>query len=254
LAHLSVGYPRLEGRLPTCYSPVRRFTQGVAPLFSLDLHVLGTPPAFVLSQDQTLQLRSGAPLPTRETWRVTSMDRRIRPGQHDDSRCPFDHAWDLFRAELLGKGALLFSFQRPGSSAGRPRLIREGLPIVKAARLRGRPPRSGRWRLDQTDLGETAAADRQEAVPVALEPEIQSNRLPVHPHGALRDQAPGLRGGGGEANLLQKLADPDIRGLRDEGDRRRGIRGALLEALREEARRAVGPCRPVESGHQLVGE
>ena len=25
--------------------------------FSLDLHVLGTPPAFVLSQDQTLQLR-----------------------------------------------------------------------------------------------------------------------------------------------------------------------------------------------------
>src|SRR5215468_10682946 len=56
LAHLSVGYPGLEGRLPTCYSPVRRFTQGVAPLFSRDLHVLGTPPAFVLSQDQTLQL------------------------------------------------------------------------------------------------------------------------------------------------------------------------------------------------------
>src|SRR5262245_2406004 len=70
LAHLSVGYPRLEGRLPTCYSPVRRCTQGVAPLFSLDLHVLGTPPAFVLSQDQTLQFSSGAPVPTRETWRV----------------------------------------------------------------------------------------------------------------------------------------------------------------------------------------
>src|SRR5215813_10771142 len=61
LAHLSVGYPRLEGGLPTCYSPVRRCTQGVAPLFSLDLHVLGTPPAFVLSQDQTLQLNPGAP-------------------------------------------------------------------------------------------------------------------------------------------------------------------------------------------------
>ena len=27
-------------------------------LFALDLHVLGTPPAFVLSQDQTLQLYS----------------------------------------------------------------------------------------------------------------------------------------------------------------------------------------------------
>ena len=35
---------------------MRRFTQEPKPLFSLDLHVLGTPPAFVLSQDQTLQL------------------------------------------------------------------------------------------------------------------------------------------------------------------------------------------------------
>src|SRR5438270_5078687 len=31
--------------------------------FSLDLHVLGTPPAFVLSQDQTLQLSSDSSLP-----------------------------------------------------------------------------------------------------------------------------------------------------------------------------------------------
>jgi hypothetical protein len=34
---------------------VRRSTQ--VALFALDLHVLGTPPAFVLSQDQTLQSR-----------------------------------------------------------------------------------------------------------------------------------------------------------------------------------------------------
>ena len=56
LASLSTGYPGLEGKLPTYYSPVRRFTHGVAPTFSRDLHVLSTPPAFVLSQDQTLQL------------------------------------------------------------------------------------------------------------------------------------------------------------------------------------------------------
>ena len=37
---------------------MRRFTRGVAPTFSRDLHVLGTPPAFVLSQDQTLHLNS----------------------------------------------------------------------------------------------------------------------------------------------------------------------------------------------------
>jgi hypothetical protein len=41
--------------LPTYYSPVRRylgFPEGKPK--PLDLHVLGTPPAFVLSQDQTL--------------------------------------------------------------------------------------------------------------------------------------------------------------------------------------------------------
>ena len=50
---VSQAYPRAEGRSPTCYSPVRRSCtpEGALPL---DLHVLSTPPAFVLSQDQTL--------------------------------------------------------------------------------------------------------------------------------------------------------------------------------------------------------
>ena len=43
----------LRTRAPL-YSPLRAF--------SLDLHVLGTPPAFVLSQDQTLHLRAFDPL------------------------------------------------------------------------------------------------------------------------------------------------------------------------------------------------
>src|SRR5262245_45690486 len=34
LAHLSVGYPGLGGRLPTCYSPVRRFTRGLLPFLA----------------------------------------------------------------------------------------------------------------------------------------------------------------------------------------------------------------------------
>ena len=53
LARVSPSYPRLKGRLPTCYSPVRRYS--ARRLLPLDLHVLGTPPAFVLSQDQTLE-------------------------------------------------------------------------------------------------------------------------------------------------------------------------------------------------------
>src|SRR5262249_40045207 len=160
LAHLSVGYPRLEGRLPTCYSPVRRCTQGVAPLFSLDLHVLGTPPAFVLSQDQTLQLRAGAPTSTKgelachvelqsthPTWpaRRVALSVRSRLGTFSARK-------------LLAKGALLFSFQRPGGSAGRPRLIRPGLRIVKTAKELSQRPPSGGGRLDQPDLGETAAS------------------------------------------------------------------------------------------------
>ncbi len=51
LARVSPGYPPLRGRLPTCYSPVRRWYPYGYPH---DLHVLGTPPAFTLSQDQTL--------------------------------------------------------------------------------------------------------------------------------------------------------------------------------------------------------
>jgi hypothetical protein len=56
LAILSDGCPPLKGRLPTCYSPVRRFTRQPKPPFSLDLHVLSPPLTFALSQDQTLHL------------------------------------------------------------------------------------------------------------------------------------------------------------------------------------------------------
>ena len=57
---VSNGYPSAKGRLPTRYSPVRRFPLNLSfeesvISFSLDLHVLGTPPAFILSQDQTLK-------------------------------------------------------------------------------------------------------------------------------------------------------------------------------------------------------
>src|SRR5690606_30653547 len=53
LAPVSRSYPRARGRLLTCYSPVRRSSTPEGA-FPLDLHVLSTPPAFVLSQDQTL--------------------------------------------------------------------------------------------------------------------------------------------------------------------------------------------------------
>ncbi len=53
LAKLSSGYPPRKGILPKLYSPVRHFTH--IATFTYDLHVLGTPPAFILSQNQTLK-------------------------------------------------------------------------------------------------------------------------------------------------------------------------------------------------------
>src|SRR6185437_4868869 len=56
LAPVSRCCPSLRGRLLTCYSPVRHslFIGIDTEWRAFDLHVLGTPPAFVLSQDQTL--------------------------------------------------------------------------------------------------------------------------------------------------------------------------------------------------------
>ena len=55
LIRVSPGYLPVKGRLHTRYAPVRRspsmYKQMMLPL---DLHVLGLPLAFILSQDQTL--------------------------------------------------------------------------------------------------------------------------------------------------------------------------------------------------------
>ena len=55
LAIVSNSYPPLPGRLPTRYSHVRNSSaRRKHQASAFYLHVLGTPPAFVLSQDQTL--------------------------------------------------------------------------------------------------------------------------------------------------------------------------------------------------------
>ena len=54
---ISHSFPWLSpvpGQVPTCYAPVRHF-QGYKYPLTFDLHVLSTPPAFILSQDQTLR-------------------------------------------------------------------------------------------------------------------------------------------------------------------------------------------------------
>src|SRR5262245_55555904 len=56
LASVSTCYSRDRDKFLTCYAPVRHsvFRSLATAWTSFDLHVLSTPPAFVLSQDQTL--------------------------------------------------------------------------------------------------------------------------------------------------------------------------------------------------------
>ena len=77
LAPLSRGYPRPGGRLLTCYSPVRRSPRAETR-FALDLHVLSTPPTFVLSQDQTRQLMASQQM-TRKPPTTSSSGKRHTP-------------------------------------------------------------------------------------------------------------------------------------------------------------------------------
>ena len=75
LAQVSLCYPPLYGRLLTRYSPVRHCSvpEGTSPF---DLNVLCTPPAFILSQDQTLWWIVSQPdLPTRTETLITQSDR-----------------------------------------------------------------------------------------------------------------------------------------------------------------------------------
>ena len=83
----------LRTRAPL-YSPLRAF--------SLDLHVLGTPPAFVLSQDQTLQFRDFDPCPT--SCEVRGM-----------VYCDVANSRNAVTAFVV---CLLFSFQRPSFTLG----------------------------------------------------------------------------------------------------------------------------------------
>jgi hypothetical protein len=64
LCGISRGFPRLSpttGQVPTRYSPVRHSLKTEISR-AFDLHVLSMPPAFVLSQDQTLMFNPNRPV------------------------------------------------------------------------------------------------------------------------------------------------------------------------------------------------
>ena len=134
---------------------MRRSTR-IAP-FALDLHVLGTPPAFVLSQDQTLQLKFEGFEPA--SVRARLRDSRLRCSGHlrIDSRrlslrCRLELTavsaicllWACYlvfkdRAACCFCGFVLPSFYfsaAPHSTSGLHSLFRSGLPVKRPLSLR----------------------------------------------------------------------------------------------------------------------
>ncbi len=142
-------YPPPRGRLPTCYSPVRHCTHRPKPAFSFDLHVLGTLPAFVLSQDQTLQfnLLEGGKPPYRSKKKTkrhhklpsplfSSQRPKTKPHQAYVFSQFFDYRYLRFLCQ--GKNHRTHHFSFPPALLSFPSLI---LPIHPISPLRA--PRSG---------------------------------------------------------------------------------------------------------------
>ena len=106
---------------------------GPKPRFSLDLHVLSAPPAFVLSQDQTLreETRRHRPKPLASLFSSSSMLDRHPQRSVQTGSCP--HAGTArSRPRERSRRITLLSFQRPSRAVG----------DKKASDSRGRP--SGR--------------------------------------------------------------------------------------------------------------
>ena len=74
-------------------------------------------------------VETGAPHRPRAARRDTSSDASDLASTKN--RAVRSITLGTFSAKLMGKGALLFSFQRPAASAGRPRRIRSATQLVK---------------------------------------------------------------------------------------------------------------------------
>ena len=94
LPAVSSCYPPVQGRLPTRYSPVRH---SVTMVFlpkdsvqgaSFDLHVLSTPPAFILSQDQTLNKMVSKQQPKPLSKSLSSIAKSSFQEFKEKERCP----------------------------------------------------------------------------------------------------------------------------------------------------------------------
>jgi hypothetical protein len=129
LPAVSHGYPPPQGRLPTCYAPVRRAAPPKGS--ALDLHALGTPPALILSQDQTLHqwLQRAGPPQGSHLLRVMV------------TRCVLALVLAVVRVRIPGARAAVASTAATPESARSVFGTRHGDPAVASATTASHPVR-----------------------------------------------------------------------------------------------------------------
>ena len=132
LAAVSSSYPGQRGRLSTRYSPVRHSTREPKLPFAFDLHVLSTPPAFNLSQNQTLQFESFAKSLT-VTCKEPESQRTFLPARYSLVNEPpplFSGATRYMRPiPALVKGPCENFFRLPRNSARSAKIGLRTLPV-----------------------------------------------------------------------------------------------------------------------------
>src|SRR5713101_8622643 len=152
----------LRTRSPV-YSPLRAF--------SLDLHVLGTPPAFVLSQDQTLQLSIGVSFLAH--LHPTSAKRgRAVHSKHCEFRNPSSWTcYPVFR-------------DRPGTPFLTPHFRRPRLPAVSNTPARGALPTAAAAARQEPCCGSLCRPPNRRGPPRSSGAALSTNaRLPLSTSG-----------------------------------------------------------------------
>ena len=165
----------------------------------------------------------------RPTWpaRKIALSVRSRSG-------PFPH-------ELIGKGALLFSFQRPGSFCGQTGMYTKARRGLSSSRQSSAalttPAGSTTWT--------SARRRRPTATRRCRRPVGSENRRPTGSPSTrtapCETSRRASRGGGGEADVLQELTYPHVGGRADHRD---AVPGRSPTAAGSDRRRTARPRRP----------
>ncbi len=122
----------MQGRSPTCYSPVRHSSHS-EERFPFDLHVLSTPPAFVLSQNQTLQTKTPRPKPRQNSNQNKPETNKTTPKLASKTTTPLNGKKRCGKKQQQTK-TTKHTIEFSNNTPARPRKLTRGFwPLVGSA-------------------------------------------------------------------------------------------------------------------------